>query len=425
MPFFHGLFLFSALAAAAPPTFHRDVLPVLQARCQSCHRPGEVAPMPLLTYQQARPWAKAMKTAVLARKMPPWGADPAVGHFVNDRRLSQEEMNTISAWADGGAPEGKAKDAPPPREFTTGWNIGTPDKVYEMPNAFSVPAEGVLDYQWIRLPSGFTEGTWIRGIEVRPGVRSVVHHVGLFYRAKESKWMADAPIGVPVPHGGGLGESGGSNGLVAEYVPGLGAQPFPEGSAIFLPAGCDFMLQLHYTPTGKAAEDRTKVGVIFAKEPPKMRYMPFGITTQRFVIPAGAPDTKVDANWTMGADIRIFDLQPHMHLRGKTWEFRAVYPDGKTEVLLRVPKYDFNWQHSYHLPPDKVFPKGTRIEAEAHYDNSANNPKNPDPSKEVRHGLQTTDEMMAGVMHLLLPVDFDMRQLMGRPSNYQRSGPGQ
>ena len=371
--------------------------------------------MPLITYQQTRPWAKAIKAAVLGHKMPPWHADPEVGHFANDRRIPPDEVNKLVAWVDAGAPEGRAKDAPPPAAFIEGWNIGTPDKTYEMPVPYEVPATGVVDYQWIRIPTGFTEGKWVSAIEVRPGNRTVVHHVALCYRDPRSKWMSDVPIGVPVAHGNDPNEAGRSNGIIAEYVPGLDSHPYPDGSAIFLPAGADLMLQMHYTPSGKPAKDQTRIGVVFAKETPKLRYMLFGVQNMNFVIPAGAPDTRVTTGVTLGADMRIFDLQPHMHLRGKSFEFRAIYPDGTTETLLRVPKYDFNWQISYQMPKDKIFPKGTRIEAEAHFDNSANNPSNPDPSKEVRFGLQTTDEMMAGVIHLILPVDFDMRQLMGRP----------
>lgn len=370
--------------------------------------------MPLLTYKDARPWAKAMKTAVLARKMPPWFAEAGVGHFENDRRLSPSEISTLTQWADAGAPEGNAKDAPKPLSFTNGWSIGQPDKIYEMPQAFEVPASGVINYQWVRIPSGFTEGTWIRGIELRPGDRSVVHHIALMYRLPNSKWMADAPVGVAIPKPPGGSETGGSNGLCAEYVPGLNVSLYPEGSAQFFPAGTDFFLQLHYTPNGKPARDRTSIGIVYAKEPPKMRYMFFGVANFNFEIPAGASAQRIGASATLGMDIRVLDLQPHMHLRGKSFEFSAVYPDGRNEKLLNVPNYDFNWQIACRVKGEMILPKGTRIEASGVFDNSANNARNPDPTAVVRAGEQTTDEMMAGIIHIMVPVNADLRNLIQR-----------
>ncbi len=404
-----------SLAAAETVTFHRDVVPVLQSRCQSCHRPGEAAPMSFLSYKETRPWAKAMKTAVLARKMPPWFAEPGVGHFRNDRTLLPGEIETLVKWVDSGAREGNPRHAPRPVPFVEGWAVGKPDVVFEMPEPFDVPAAGIVDYQWVILPTGFAEDKWIRSIEVRPGNRSVVHHIGLFTRRAGSKWLAEARPGVPVRKAPGGPESGGSDGLIGEYVPGLPAKPFPAESALLLPAGSDLVLQVHYTPTGTQAKDQSKVGIQFATAPPRQRFLFFGLTNDRFVIPPRQAGHRVEAQTTLGADVRLLDLQPHMHLRGKSFEFRAVYPDGKTEVLLRVPNYDFNWQLTYELAEEKILPAGTRIEATAVYDNSPNNPKNPNPEAEVRAGDQTTDEMMAGVIHLAVAPDFDLRRLFRRP----------
>lgn len=414
-----------SVAAAPKVTFHKNVAPILQARCQACHRPGEAAPMPLITYRETRPWAKAMKAAVLTRKMPPWFAEPGVSHFKNDRTLAKQEIDTLVEWADKGAPEGNPDEAPPPLVFTTGWSIGQPDQVFEMPQAFEVPSTGIVDYQWVLLPTRFAEDKWIRAIELRPGNRGVVHHIAAFARRGGSKWLAEAKPGVPVPKAPGGPEAGQSDGLIGEYVPGLPAKPFPDGSALFLPAGSEIVLQLHYTPNGKAASDRSKLGLIFASEQPRSRFFYFGVTNMTFVIPPGEANHSVTARVTLGADVRLIDLQPHMHLRGKSFEFRAVYPDGSQEVLLRVPRYDFNWQLTYEVAGEKILPRGTRIEATAIFDNSPNNPRNPNPEAEVRNGDQTTDEMMAGVMHLALPVDFDLRKLFLRPPSpaYERKSP--
>ena len=255
-----------ATAQTRAVTFHEDVVPVLQKNCQSCHRPGEAAPFSMLTYKDARPWAAAMKRAVVSRKMPPWHADPSVGHFANDRRLAQAEIDTIARWADTGANEGDPKKAPAPLTFLEGWNIGQPDKILEMPQAFSVPAMGTIDYQWIVMPMGLDKDTWIEGVEVRPGDRTVVHHVIAFYRRPGSNWLVDAKPGIPTPKGSGDSEVGMSDGAIGGYVPGLPAARLAPGRAIFLPAGSDIVLQVHYNATGKATTDRTKVGIVFAKK---------------------------------------------------------------------------------------------------------------------------------------------------------------
>lgn len=410
-------FVAAAIGFAADDsvTFHKDVEPILQKNCQSCHRPGEAAPFSMLTYQSTRPWAKSMKTAVASRRMPPWHADPSVGHFRNDRRLSDADIATISGWVDAGAPEGNAQDAPPPLKFIEGWNIGKPDWVIEMPNAFEVPSKGTVDYQWIVLPTGFKEDRWIQAVEVRPGDRSVVHHVIAFYRKPGSKWLSDAAPGVATSKGSGDPESGMSDGSIGGYVPGLPPSGFPEGRAILLPAGSDIVLQMHYTTSGKAALDKTKVGVIFAKEPPKERSVSLTVGLAKFTIPPGVPDHALDASFTIDSDLRLVNFTPHMHLRGKSFEYRATLPDGTKEVLLRVPKYDFNWQVTYELATERVFPAGTRFEATAVFDNSPNNPFNPDPKAEVHFGDQTWDEMFVGFMAFAVPKDFDTRKMIRRP----------
>jgi hypothetical protein len=405
-----------ATAQTRTVTFHEDVVPVLQKNCQSCHRPGEAAPFSMLTYKDARPWAASMKRAVVSRKMPPWHADPSVGHFANDRRLSEQEIDTVARWADGGAPEGDPKKAPTPLTFLEGWNIGQPDKILEMPQAFSVPASGTIDYQWIVMPTGLDKDTWIEGVEVRPGDRSVVHHVIAFYRRPGSKWLVDATPGIPTPKGSGDSEAGMSDGAIGGYVPGLPAARLAPGRAIFLPAGSDIVLQVHYNATGKATTDRTKVGIVYAKNEVVERSFQIGVVNPGFVIPPGDPNYRVDADTTIDSDVRVIGFTPHMHLRGKSFEFRAVLPDGSREVLLRVPKYDFNWQLTYDLAQERVFPKGTRFEATATFDNSENNKFNPDPKASVRFGDQTWDEMMVGFIDIAIKPDMDLAKLIRMPA---------
>ena len=404
-----------ASAQSRSVTYHEDVVPVLQKHCQACHRPGEAAPFSMLTYRDTRPWAAAMKRAAVSRQMPPWHADPAVGHFKNDRRLTQAEIDTIARWADSGAPEGDPGKAPAPLAFLDGWNIGQPDKILEMPQAFSVPASGTIDYQWIVMPTGIEKDTWIEGVEVRPGDRSVVHHVIAFYRRPGSKWLVDAKPGIPTPKGSGDSEAGMADGAIGGYVPGLPAGRLAPGRAIFFPAGADIVLQVHYNATGKATTDRTKVGLVFARQDAVERSFQIGIVNPTFVIPPGDPNYRVDADMTVDSDVRVIGFTPHMHLRGKSFEFRATLPDGTREVLLRVPKYDFNWQLTYDLAEERVFPKGTKFEATATFDNSENNRFNPDPKASVRFGDQTWDEMMVGFIDIAIKPDMDLAKLDQMP----------
>jgi len=410
--------------APTPPgktTFYKDVLPILQNNCQSCHRAGEVAPMSLITYDETRPFAIAIKMAVLTKKMPPWYADPQFGHFSNERKLSPQDIRTLVSWVDGGAQPGNAKDAPPPLNFVDGWNIGQPDRVIEMPVAYNVPAEGTVEYQYLVIPGNFTQDTWVRAAEIRPGNRAVVHHVIAFIRSPESKWMRDAKPGeffVPKKENqqesSGNGNQGNANQqqsnsnqqqrqdrrgdlgeLLVGYAPGL--QPLElTDQAKLIKAGSDIVLQLHYTANGNAGSDQTRIGLIFTKEPPKLRTIQLAASNPGFKIPPNDPNYEVKSQVLLQETVTLADLMPHMHFRGKDFLFQVIYPDGKTETLLSVPKYDFNWQLGYQLAKPIVLPKGTRIECTAHFDNSANNPYNPDPSKEVRWGDQTWEEMMIG-----------------------------
>lgn len=404
-----GCFLgVAALAASNNVTFNKDVLPVLQKNCQECHRPGEVAPMSLLTYSEARPWAKALKAAVVTQKMPPWFADPKYGHFANDRRLSPEDIATIAAWADNGAPEGDAKDKPAPLTFRQGWEIN-PDMVIEMPEAFQIPATGVINYQYIRVKGNITKDLWVTSAEMRPSNPKVLHHGKLWVLPPGSKWMADAIPGKPY-EGKETGRNSAMDGndILGKFNPGLGPQSFDiDGSAKMIPKGSDFVFELHYTVSGKPTEDRSKVGLVFAKSVPTTRYYttPGTPAALNLVIPAGDADAEVVAESTVGVDsAKLTYIQPHMHLRAKDYELRLIYPTGETQIMYKG-KWDFDWQLGYELKEPIVVPKGTRILTIVHYDNSPNNKFNPDASKTVFWGPQNWDEMQSSFLGFLVPAD--------------------
>lgn len=407
-----------ALGAYAGVTFHKDVEPILQKRCQGCHRPGEAAPMSFLTYAEVRPWAKAIRNAVLQRKMPPWLADPAHGKFANDNSLTPLEREVLSAWAGGGTPRGNPKDAPAPLKFTEGWSIGQPDAVIEMPRGFSVPASGTVPYQYIIAPTHFTEDKWIQAAEIRPGDRSVLHHVWVFARPPDSPVWKTQPLGqfidvealerqrqaarkpgAPDPD---MFSSGLGMDAIQSYTPNSVAVRHPDGQAKLIKAGSTLVFQLHYTASGKVATDRTRIGLIFARQPPAQRVKTVNVQNFAFSIPAGAPDHPISARARLHRDITLLSLRPHMHLRGKDFEYRVTYPNGRSEILLRLPRWDFNWQLTYRLAEPKLLPKGTLIEILGHFDNSANNPYNPDPKSPASYGEQTWEEMFAALMDILV-----------------------
>ncbi len=409
--------IFCSLPAGGAVTFYKDVLPIMQRHCQECHHAGEAVPMTLMTYKDARPWAAAIKEAVLTKKMPPWFAAGANGRFLNDRRLSQQEMDTLVSWAASGVKEGDAKDAPAPRAFVEGWSIGNPDIVFEMQKAFHVPPKGKVDYQYIVVPTGFTEDRWVSKIEVLPGNRSAVHHIVLIARAPGSNYMKAAKPGEPfafIPENEakhledtGAGKFfmlGGTVEMVSVYVPGGVAYQTAPGQARLIKAGSDLIFQMHYTPDGKDEMDKSRVGMVFAKEPPKERVVNTFIQNANLHIPPETSNHRVEANVTLYEDVTVTSLFPHMHVRGKSFEYKAFYPNGEIQTLLEVPHYDFNWQLSYYLKDPIKLPKGTRLQAIAHYDNSANNPNNPDPKKDVYWGEQTWDEMLAGFIDLAIPA---------------------
>jgi len=404
----------AALAAtnSAPVTFNKDVLPILQKNCQGCHRPGELAPMSFLSYSETRPWAKAMKQAVVTKKMPPWFAEK--GHFANDRTLTDDEISTLARWADNGAPEGDAKDKPAPLAFQDGWNI-QPDLIVEMPKEFQVAASGTINYQNFLVKVNFPEDRWVVAAEMRPGNPKVVHHGRVIVRPPTSTWMAKAVPGESYEEGSdGMGGARAGTDLLGKYNPGLGAQSFDvDGSAKFIPKGSDLVFNLHYTAVGTPQTDRSKVGLVFAKHPPTLRYWMSPGTPAAFnlVIPAGDSNAEVVSEVTIGVDgARLVYIQPHLHLRGKDYEIRLTYPTGETETIFKGV-WDFNWQVGYQLAKPVPVPKGTKILAIAHYDNSINNKFNPDPTKTVWWGDQNWDEMQSGFLGLVVAADSDVNKI--------------
>lgn len=408
--------ILSGFAAAATvegpgtPVFYRDVLPVLQKRCQRCHRPGEIGPMPLETYAQVRPWAAAIREAVLRRKMPPWFADPRFGKFADDPTLTPAEIETIAKWAAGGAPKGDPAEDPKPIAWPVGWNIGKPDAVLEMPGTIPVPAKGVVEYQYVVMPTGFRRDRWVTEAEVRPTARRVVHHVVIYIRPPGSDWLKEAKPGIPYsipeddPRHRRLWTT---SDMLLVYAPGNPPMKLPKGMAKKIPAGADLVFQMHYQPDGKAAFDHERIGLKFAKGPVEKRVFTLQLGNDTFVLPPEDPDVRVAAYGTLPRETEILSFFPHMHYRGASFAFHYIHPDGQIETMLYVKPYDFHWQLNYVLAKPRVLPKGAKLEWVAHFDNSKNNPNNPDPDTAVRFGEQSTAEMMIGFFDVTAPVGMD------------------
>jgi mono/diheme cytochrome c family protein len=377
------LFVAADKPAASTITFTKDVAPILFKSCAECHRPGEIGPMSLMSYQEARPWAKAIRERIVDRSMPPWSADPNHGEWANDPRLSQKEIDTVIAWVNAGAPKGDDKDMPPAPKFSDGWTIGKPDVVLEMPEEYTVPADGTVPYLYFTMPTNFTEDKWIQAMEIRPGNRSVVHHVIAYNQEPGARVSGEGELARGRTHLGGI-------------TPNKTGIQYGAGYARQIKKGSNIVFQMHYTTNGQVTKDRTKIGFVFAKEPAKKTLMTGNAANGRFAIPPGDPNYEVKSSKTFNEDVMITSFMPHMHVRGKSFIYTAVYPDGRSEILLNVPKYDFNWQLTY-LPKNPILlPKGTRLDCVAHFDNSPKNKFNPDPTQTVRWGDQTWEEMMIG-----------------------------
>jgi hypothetical protein len=403
-------------------TFHKDVLPILQKNCQVCHRPGQMAPMSFLSYEQTRPWAKAIKDAVLQRKMPPWFADPTHGHFTNDRSLVQSEIDTLTKWADSGAREGNREDGPPVVQWPDGWVI-QPDIIVPG-SVFDVPAKtknNVVEWMYVVVPSGFKSDTWVTSVQIKPKYPEVTHHICIVGYIPHT---ADVQYNVPQwsdkerdEDGSAIPEKGPTTGGPKKfsaqrggdcYLPGNPAGDYRGfGAAKLVPAGSDIVLSLHYTPNGTAVRDEVQIGYTIQKELPKRQYLTFFPSAPHdptlFAIPPGDPNWKsppVDV--TFLTDAELVYMMPHMHFRGKDMTYTLEYPDGKKEIVLHVPRFDFNWQIGYRTSVH--VPKGSKLHVDAHFDNSLNNKANPNPEKTVYYGEMTWEEMMMPFFGVVVDV---------------------
>ena len=389
----------SAPRGDAAVTYSRDIAPILQRHCQACHRPGQVAPFSLLTYEDASGWGETIQQVVSEGRMPPWGADPRHGRFRNDPSLSKAEKKLLDAWVAAGCPEGDRADLPPPEDFPDGWELGKPDVVVEMPEPYTVPAEGVVEYQYFEVDPGFRGPTWVRGAEIRPGNRSVVHHVTVFLK----------PPGAPdVTTQGKLGSY-----CLAATAPGTPPALYPPGMAKVIPPGWHLVFVVHYQTVGTAQTDRTRLGLLLA-DPKAVRQevATHLLYDEGLVIPPRAADHVVTRTWEAKEDVLLLGMFPHMHLRGRSFRYELVHPNGREEILLDVPRYDFNWQLRYDLAEPRRIAAGSVIRCTAHYDNSGANPANPDPGATVRAGTQSWDEMFNGYLDFVA-ADQDLTKQSG------------
>ena len=414
----------TAVAGAQPdlsaPTFYRDVLPILRQHCQSCHRAGEIAPMALTTYAEAKPFAPAIAADAQIRKMPPWFADPSVGHFANDPSLSTDEIRTLARWASAGAPPGDAQDARATLPFAKSWNIAQPDVIVRMPKPVAIPTIGDVGYTYEIVPTGFSQDRWVQMSEVRPMSRANVHHAVVYVRPPGSTWLRRAPKNVPFTAEDMTEEQDRREArlttadILLVYAPGSSPDNWPAGMAKLVPAGSDLVFQMHYTTNGKAAADQTSIGLVFAKQTPKQRVLTLQLTNSSFVIPPGVDDYRVEVHGSLPNDALLLSFFPHLHLRGRRFEYNIVHPDG-VEPLLRV-NYDFYWQLSYKLAQPLPLKAGTELQAVAWYDNSKKNAHNPDPNAAVYWGDQTSDEMMVGFFDVAVSASVDKTKFFIRDS---------
>jgi len=378
--------------------------------------------MQLMSYAQTRPFARAIADSAAKREMPPWFADPNVGHFSNDPSLTQQEIDTLVAWANAQAPAGDSHAAPHARQWPEGWMIPQPDVVVRMPKPVTLPAHGDIDYTYEIVPTGFTEDKWVQLSEIQPSSRANVHHAVVYVRPPNSNWLRHAPLGVPFTGADMTDEQDREDthftqaDILLVYAPGSSPDNWPEGMAKFIPAGSDLVFQMHYMAHGHAATDQSGIGMVFAKQPPKQRVLTLQLTNDRFVIPPGVDDYRVEVHGSLPNDAVLLSFFPHMHLRGKRFEYSILHANKTADPLLRV-NYNFYWQLSYRLAEPLALPAGTVLQAVAWYDNSKNNPHNPDPDVAVRWGDQTYDEMMVGFFDVAVRADLDKPHYFLRASN--------
>jgi mono/diheme cytochrome c family protein len=395
-------------AHGSDPTFADDVAPIFYRNCTVCHHDGGMAPFTLLDYDTAAAHADEIRDAVDNGVMPPWHATEPHGVFSNDRRLSDADRNTILRWIDAGAKPGDLGHLPPKPDYAAGWTFGTPDLVATMPEAFTIPASGTIDYQYFQVPIDLPEERWVQAIEVMPGAREVVHHV-LVFAAPPLPATTAAPVLIKkkeyaskvIPRSDTVhGPPQRLGGLIGGYVPGTNAITFPKGTAMRLRPGTVLTIQMHYTAHGHEMHDRTSVGFKFADRAPDEEIFATDFRNGNFTIPAGARDVAVPSELGFAHAVRVWGLMPHTHLRGTRWQYTLVMPDSTSRIVLDVPHYDFNWQTYYLFAKPLEIPAGGKLLSMAWYDNSAGNKHNPDPTIDVHWGDQTWEEMQyTGILY--------------------------
>ncbi|MEO8027672.1 MAG: ascorbate-dependent monooxygenase [Bryobacteraceae bacterium] len=434
-------FVFVSTAGAATPTFNKDVAPILYKNCVSCHRPGEVAPFSLLTYAEAKRWAGPMVAATERHYMPPWKAEPGFGEFRDARVLSNDEIATLKNWSKAGSPEGDLKDRPVPPTITSGWQLGKPDYEFKMPAKYSVAAEGNDIYECFVIPAALADTMNVAALEVRPGNRRVLHHTIVYSDATGAARKRAAE-----EHGNSYTCYGGPGipraGMVGGWAPGGTPRLLAEGSARIVAKGSDLIIQQHYHATGKPEEDQTSIGIYLAKGPITKSVSSIPLLQHDLAIPAGEKHYETKVAYTTPIDVEVTGVTPHMHLLGREMKVTATLPDGTVTPMIWIRDWDFNWQGQYVYRDPILFPKGTRFEVTAVYDNSTANPKNPsNPPKPVSWGEATTDEMciafiqyrtprpadhMALVMALAQQLQlYKYRDLTGQEAPAKPAGPGQ
>ena len=393
-------------ARAAKTTYHRDVAPILQNRCQSCHRPGQVAPFSLLTFRDARSWAKEIRQFTSSRQMPPWKAEPGHGEFQDSRRLSDAEIATLAAWAEAGAPEGSLRDAPPPPKWPAGWMLGEPDLVLSMPETFAVEATGKDIFRCFVLPTNLTEDRQVVGVEIRPGNPRVVHHVLNFLDTSGQARKLDEKDPALGYNSGPGGVGFFPTGALGGWAPGNFPRFLPKGVGMPLPKGSDVVVQIHYHKTGKAETDKTRIGIYFAKEPIEKRLRTLPLTTLNIDIPPNEPRHELKTSIKLPFSATALTITPHMHLLGKEMKVTATLPDGTQKSMVWVKDWDYRWQDTYRYKEPLKLPRGTQLELVAYYDNTTSNPLNPHtPPKRVTFGEETTDEMCFAFIEFTIDTD--------------------
>ncbi len=394
----------------AEVTYSNQIARIFQDRCVECHRPGQIGPFALQSYDDAVGWSEMIEEVVRDGRMPPWHPDPKFGHFSNDISLTKKEKELIYQWVAAGAPEGNPKDLPPAKEYAGSWMMpGGPDAVFYMTDEpVDVPAEGTVEYRYYVVDPGFKEDKWVQVAECMPDNRGVVHHMIVFLKPP-----AADDDGAKSGRGAARGQA--SFGQLCGFAPGTRPIVLPTGMAKLIPAGSKLVFQMHYTPNGSPQKDRSAVGMKFCDaDTVKYRVATSNAINAFFEIPPGDPNYKVESTRTYGKEVQMLSVFPHMHLRGKDFHYELIYPDGHKETILNMPRYDFNWQTSYIFNEPLKLPAGTTLHCTAHFDNSADNPANPDPSIPVRWGDQTWEEMMIGWFDIAVPKDWDIGDVLPR-----------